>query len=60
VGIPADPPSARAWDLAVHVTLAGPDDVDAYLIDPVHVAWEAEVGAFRVEFVKAWNFDVGF
>jgi hypothetical protein len=57
-GVPAEPATAGAWDVALHIRFASMDHVEAYIVDPGHVAWVRDVLAPRTAFRKAWNFDV--
>ncbi len=59
VGIPADDASAASWDLAITVRFRSADDIPAYLEHPVHQQWKRDTLQPKLEFIKAWNFEVG-
>ena len=59
VGEPADDEAAAGWDLSIVVRFARLADVATYRAHPTHRQLVDEVLAPRVEFKKAWNFDVG-
>lgn len=56
IGLPADPDSARSWDLSLQVFLADQAALDAYLADPSHQAFVAAEILPRSAVRKAWNF----
>ncbi len=56
VGVPADEPSEKSWDLSVVVRFDTLDDVQAYLVDPAHRAYVDDYMRDRIEVIKAWNF----
>jgi hypothetical protein len=55
-GAPADPESARSWDLFVTVRFGSLGDVDAYRAHPLHREFADRFLSPRVEVKKAWNF----
>lgn len=57
-GIYADAPAERSWDVSFVIRLASAADYPAYRDDPEHRAFLADFLAPRVEFKKAWNFEV--
>ena len=59
VGEPADAEAAAGWDLSIVVRFATLADVAVYRAHPTHRQLVDEVLTPRVEFKKAWNFDVG-
>ncbi len=59
VGIPADDASAASWDLAVTVTFRSAAEIGPYLEHPVHQEWKRDTLQPKLEFIKAWNFEVG-
>ena len=58
VGLPADPDSAKAWDLCVNVRFATLEDAAAYRAHPVHRRFVDEVIAPRSAARKGWTFSV--
>jgi len=56
VGVPADEPSEKSWDLSLVVRFDTLEDVDAYLVDPAHRAYVDDYMRERIEVIKAWNF----
>ena len=58
VGLPADPDSAKAWDLCVNVQFATLEDAAAYRAHPVHRRFVDEVIAPRSAARKGWTFSV--
>jgi hypothetical protein len=58
VGIPADGPSEKAWDLSIDVSFGSIADVEVYRMHPDHRAFVDEYLAPRMEVIKAWNFVV--
>lgn len=58
IGLPADPDSARSWDLSLQVFLADPDALTAYLADPTHQAFVSAEILPRAAVRKAWNFSL--
>jgi hypothetical protein len=56
VGVPADEPTEKSWDLSLIVCFDTLEDVDAYMIDPEHRAYVDNYMHERVELIKAWNF----
>ena len=59
VGVPADEPSERSWDLSIVLRFDSRDDIDSYRVHPHHRAYVDEYMKPKMEVVKAWNFDVG-
>ena len=59
VGLPADGPSAVAWDVTFTVLFARIEDVEPYRVHPTHLAFVREVLDPVAAVKKAWNFDVG-
>lgn len=57
-GEPADEEAAAGWDVSIVVRFASLADVAPYRADPTHRRFVDEVLAPRVEFKKAWNFEV--
>ncbi len=58
VGLPADPDSAKAWDLCVNVRFATLDDAAAYRAHPAHRRFVDEVVAPRSAARKGWTFSI--
>ena len=58
VGVPADEPAEKSWDLSLVVRFDTLEDVDAYVVDPVHRAYVDDYMRERIELLKAWNFRV--
>ena len=58
VGTPADDNASAAWDLCLTVGFAAIDDVEPYLVDPVHRKYVDEYLTPRSQVKKAWNFVV--
>ena len=58
-GEPADDEAAAGWHVSIVVRFATLADVATYRAHPTHRQFVDEVLAPRVEFKKAWNFDVG-
>lgn len=58
VGLPADPDSAKAWDLCVAVRFATLEDAAAYRAHPVHRRFVDEVIAPRSAARKGWTFEI--
>ncbi len=56
VGVCADEPATRAWDIGLQVTLASLDDVPGYLAHPAHRAVVDDYLKPRLACLKAWNF----
>ena len=56
VGVPADEPTEKSWDLSLIVRFDTLEDVDAYIIDPEHRAYVDNYMHERIELIKAWNF----
>ncbi len=59
VGTPADDASAASWDLSITVRLRSAADIPAYLEHPLHQGWKRDTLQPKLEFIKAWNFEVG-
>ncbi|MFW5925069.1 MAG: Dabb family protein [Myxococcota bacterium] len=58
VGIPADDPSRKSWDLSIVVRFDSLEEVQAYLIHPDHRRYVDDYMRPRMEVVKAWNFEL--
>ena len=58
VGLPADPDSAKAWDLCVNVRFASLEAAAAYRAHPVHRHFVDEVVAPMSAARKGWTFEV--
>jgi hypothetical protein len=58
VGLPADPDSAKAWDLCVNVRFATLADADAYRAHPEHRRFVDEVVVPRTAARKGWTFEI--
>jgi len=59
VGLPADVPSAAAWDVTFTVLFERIEDVEPYRVHPTHLAFvRASLDPYAVV-KKAWNFSVG-
>lgn len=58
VGVPADEPAIRSWDLSIVVRFAKLADIDTYRVHPDHRAFVDEFLAPRMAVIKAWNFTV--
>jgi len=58
VGVPADEPAEKSWDLSVVVRFESLEDVEAYLVDPAHRAYVDGYMRDRIELLKAWNFRI--
>ncbi len=58
IGTPADAPSAQSWDLSVLIGFERVEDVPLYLEDAAHRAFADDYLAPRMDFIKAWNFEV--
>jgi len=58
VGLPADKPSAAAWDLSLVLRFRSLDDVEAYRVHPDHRAYVDSYLKPRMAAIKAWNFEV--
>jgi len=58
VGVPADEPSTRSWDLSIVVRFADLDGMDAFVKHPAHMRYYREYMVPRMEVVKYWAFDV--
>lgn len=56
VGVPADEPAEKSWDLSIVVRLDTLEDVAAYIADPEHRAYVDDYMHERIELIKAWNF----
>ncbi len=56
VGVCADEHAARGWDIGLQVSLAGLEDVPAYLAHPAHRAVVDDYLRPRLACLKAWNF----
>lgn len=57
VGIPADEPSLRSWDVSLVLRFADLDARDAFLASEAFVAHEKEF-ATRTQVVKHWSFAI--
>ncbi len=58
VGVPADEPAEKSWDLSVVVRFDTLEDVNAYVVDPAHRAYVDNYMRDRIELLKAWNFRI--
>ncbi len=58
VGVPADTSSAEAWDVSLHVLFQELAHVQAYAVDPDHLAYVQGFLNPRAEIKKAWNFEI--
>ena len=58
VGLPADPDSAKAWDLCVNVRFQTLADAAAYRTHPTHRTFVDEVVAPRSAARKGWSFTI--
>lgn len=58
VGIPADEPALRSWDISIVVEFESLERVASYRDDPAHRAFVDEFLAPRIAVIKAWNFEV--
>jgi Stress responsive A/B Barrel Domain len=58
VGFPADPDSAKAWDLCINVRFASLADAAAYRAHPVHRRFVDEVVAPVSAARKGWTFEI--
>ncbi len=58
VGLPADSPSAEAWDLSLVLRFRSLDDVEAYRVHSDHRAFVDSYLRPRMAAIKAWNFEV--
>ncbi len=56
VQLPADPRSAKDWDLCLRVSFDSVEDVERYRVDPTHRALVDDFLLPRLEVIKAWNF----
>jgi hypothetical protein len=56
VGLPADEPSAKSWDLSVVMGFATQEDLEAALESPFFHSYMQRDMEGRYEVVKAWNF----
>lgn len=57
-GPPADESSAASWDVAIEITLEGPEVYDTYAKDTAHLTWLREFLSPRAACKKAWNFSL--
>lgn len=58
VGIPADPPSEKSWDLSLVLRFETLEDVEAFRAHPAHREFVDVFLGSRLEVIKAWNFEV--
>lgn len=58
VGVPADAPSEKSWDLSIVLQFDSIDAVKRYAVDPDHRAYVDDYIRPRMEVVKAWNFAI--
>ncbi len=58
VGVPADAPSEKSWDLSLVLHFESLSAVDAFRQDPAYREYVDEYMRPRVEVEKAWNFNV--
>ena len=59
IGLPADTPSAAAWDVTFTVLFERIEDVEPYRVHPLHLAFVREDLEPYAAVKKAWNFSVG-
>ncbi len=57
-GGPSDPASARSWDISLVIEFDRVEDIDPYIVHPIHRTYVDGFLAPRVECKKAWNFDL--
>lgn len=58
VGVPADEPSLKSWDLSLTLRFESLEAVEAYRVHPSHRAYVDEYLKPRLLLIKAWNFDI--
>lgn len=58
VGVPADEPAVKSWDVGIVLRFANLDDVERYRENPDHRAFVDEFLRPRMAVIKAWNFTV--
>lgn len=58
VGVPADAPSLKSWDLSLTLRFESLEAVEAYRVHPAHRAYVDEFLKPRLLLIKAWNFDI--
>lgn len=56
VGVPADAPSEKSWDLSLVLQFATLEAVEAYREHPDHRSYVNDYMRPRMEVIKAWNF----
>jgi len=56
IGFPADPASARSWDVSITLHFSSNDDFQSCLADPDYDYFFEEWLKPRISFIKAWNF----
>jgi hypothetical protein len=58
VGQAADQPSSKAWDLSLVLRFESLEDLEAFRVQPDHRIYVDEYLKPRMQFIKAWNFEV--
>lgn len=58
VGLPADEPSLKSWDLSLTLRFDSLASVEAYRVHPSHRAYVDEYLKPRLLLIKAWNFHI--
>jgi len=58
VALAADERAAADWDLCLTVRFDTIEDIPGYVAHPLHRAYVDDYLRPRVEFIKAWNFEV--
>lgn len=56
VGVPADAPSEKSWDLSIVLGFETLEAIDGYREHPDHRAYVDDYMRPRMEVIKAWNF----
>ena len=56
-GLPADPASLASWDLALHIRFEKIEDVQPYIVDPIHRDYVENTLNPKAACKKAWNFE---
>ncbi len=59
IGVPADAPSEKSWDLSIIVRFDSLEAIERYRVHPDHRAYVDEYMRPRMEVIKAWNFKEG-
>lgn len=57
-GGPADPATAQSWDISLVIEFARVEDIELYMVHPIHRAYVDDFLVPRVACRKAWNFDL--